>query len=188
MSFPLVDFDLPIYKFPTVEPIVEVLSLSFEKEALKLPKSKGTEPLSLLLLASGVQTPSTKQRRREVLSRVKVPSCVSGEPVFWTVLIGGSAKSTSWTVHSGWGWESRKGLFSQHVLASTKEEERMPLTPSTQICCANLQARPPNPYVQSVIWVLISHFWLNYESLRTEFVPVGRAQVGVMDVTNFSGE
>lgn len=64
MYFPLVDFDLPIYKFPTVELIVEVLSLSFDKEAFKLSKRKGTEPLSLLLLASGVQTPSTKQGRR----------------------------------------------------------------------------------------------------------------------------
>lgn len=154
MHFPFVDFNFPIYKFPTVELILEALSLRFEQEVLKLPKMKGTEPLSILSLASGVQPPSTKQGRRGGSTEQGEDACLMNCHNRWLC-------SASRAVHSGAGWDSRESVFLQHVLASTKEEE----TPSTQICCPSLQASPQNPYVQSVIWVLRSHLWPQHENL-----------------------
>lgn len=63
----------------------------------------------------------------------------------------------------GWGrWDK----LLQDAWAPTKEEQRVPLTPSIRVYCAFLQASSPNPCVQRDTEDLISHIRPRHEYQR----------------------
>lgn len=138
---------------------------------------------SPLYLASGMEPPSTEGLERGV--QRGVPGCASGQLILNCVICG-CADSAGLEPTLGWaGMRWDKG--PPHVLAPSKEEERRPLAPSTQVYCAVFQAGPPNPCVPSVIGALISHLWPQHECQRSDCTS-GRRWVGEMVIPHFSGE